>query len=161
MNKHLHNRFREAHSRNLWLLDIPFSTIAPFLDTSPTANNIPEDSFLETDEDISEIELHQSTDPPLINTPQNTPTVNAMAEFTAALRQAFDSINNTSIKLPSFSGNKNENVYKFKKVIESSWKLTNAKEDEKCRQIVKSLNGDALESEAEQRLTPEQILAAI
>jgi len=90
-----------------------------------------------------------------------------MAEFTAALQQAFDSINNTSIKLPSFSGNKNENVYKFKKAIESSWKLTNAKEDEKCRQIVKSLNGNALnyyyekESEAEQRLTSEQILAAI
>jgi len=56
-----------------------------------------------------------------------------MAEFTAALQQAFNSINNMSIKLPSFSGNKNKNVYTFKKAIESSWKLTNAKEDEKCR----------------------------
>jgi len=64
LNKYLHNRFSEAHSRDLWLLDIPFSTVAPFLDTSPTANNVPEDSFLETDEEISEIELHQSNDPP-------------------------------------------------------------------------------------------------
>jgi len=76
LNEYLHNRFREAHSRNLWLLDIPFSTLAPFLETPPTANNVPEDSFLETDEEISEIELHQSpellhwqsTDPPLTHT---------------------------------------------------------------------------------------------